>query len=189
MQAYELQYFQISGLSSRRSKLFNITARVSVGASREQFRLMLRHLLADRFKLVVHREFKDMPMYDLVVAKNGPKLEESAKDAVPRKNESQPTSRVSDAAVDKDGFPLLPPDRRGMVVIQGHVRMRGVQESMEEFAAWLSNQLDLPHRLNWTQRQIRFQFALDDSRAGPDSAAAHGRARARRLCGRRGLGA
>jgi uncharacterized protein (TIGR03435 family) len=144
MQEYEVQYYQISGLSARSVELFNITARVSAGASREQFRLMLQHLLADRFKLVIHREFKDMQMYDLLVAKNGPKLEESPKDAVPPKGESQPTSPVPDAAVDKDGFPLLPPDCRGMVVIEGRVRMRGVQESMEEFAAWLSNRLDRP---------------------------------------------
>jgi uncharacterized protein (TIGR03435 family) len=100
MQAFEVQYYRISGLSSRSVKLFNITARVSVGASREQFRLMLQHLLADRFKLAIHREFKDMQMYDLLVAKNGAKLEESPKNAMPRKSESQPTSRGSDAAVD-----------------------------------------------------------------------------------------
>ena len=43
----------------------------------EQRRAMLQQLLADRFKLVVHHETKEFPLYDLVVAKNGPKFEET----------------------------------------------------------------------------------------------------------------
>jgi uncharacterized protein (TIGR03435 family) len=35
---------------------------------------MLRSLLEDRFSLKVHREMKEMPMYSLVVGKNGPKM-------------------------------------------------------------------------------------------------------------------
>jgi uncharacterized protein (TIGR03435 family) len=37
-------------------------------------REMLQAMLADRFKLVVHREMKEMPVYNLVVAKGGPKF-------------------------------------------------------------------------------------------------------------------
>jgi uncharacterized protein (TIGR03435 family) len=35
---------------------------------------MLQALLEDRFKLKLHREVRDVPVYDLVVAKGGPKL-------------------------------------------------------------------------------------------------------------------
>lgn len=42
---------------------------------------MLQRLLADRFKLQFYREMGEMPVYALVVAKNGPKLKESAPDA------------------------------------------------------------------------------------------------------------
>jgi len=46
--------------------------------SRDQRRLlnqqMVQQLLADRFKLAVHRETKELPAYALVVAKSGPKL-------------------------------------------------------------------------------------------------------------------
>lgn len=38
---------------------------------------MLRALLTDRFKLTLHKESKELPMYALVVAKNGPKLHEA----------------------------------------------------------------------------------------------------------------
>ena len=42
--------------------------------------LMLETLLADRFHLVLHRETRDLPVYDLEAAKGGPKLP-AAKDA------------------------------------------------------------------------------------------------------------
>lgn len=38
---------------------------------------MLRKLLADRFNLTFHRETKELAIYELTVAKNGPKLKES----------------------------------------------------------------------------------------------------------------
>jgi len=48
--------------------------------TREQRNLMLRSLLADRFKLAVHNETKELPVFDLVVAKNGPKLQPAKPD-------------------------------------------------------------------------------------------------------------
>ncbi|HXA65820.1 MAG TPA: TIGR03435 family protein [Bryobacteraceae bacterium] len=43
----------------------------------DQMRERLRALLADRFQLTLHRETKEESVYALVVAKNGPKLQES----------------------------------------------------------------------------------------------------------------
>ena len=42
-----------------------------------ELRLMLQTLLADRFKLAVHHQTKEMSAYALVVGKNGPKFQES----------------------------------------------------------------------------------------------------------------
>jgi len=42
-------------------------------AALDGVRLRTQSLLADRFKLVLHKEIKEMPVYALVVAKNGPK--------------------------------------------------------------------------------------------------------------------
>jgi bla regulator protein blaR1 len=47
-------------------------------ARNDYTRRMMQTMLRERFKLVVHRETKEMPVYELVVAKNGPKLTKSA---------------------------------------------------------------------------------------------------------------
>jgi bla regulator protein BlaR1 len=46
----------------------------------EKTRLMLRTLLAERFKLSIRRETREMPVYELVVAKNGPRLNKADQD-------------------------------------------------------------------------------------------------------------
>jgi bla regulator protein blaR1 len=46
-------------------------------SSRDQLRLRLQTLLADRFRLKLHRETKELPVYALVVAKSGPRLTEN----------------------------------------------------------------------------------------------------------------
>src|SRR5580658_2141867 len=50
---------------------------LSLQDRKNRMRLMVQTLLADRFKLVIHRETKEMPVYALVVAKGGPKLEKA----------------------------------------------------------------------------------------------------------------
>jgi uncharacterized protein (TIGR03435 family) len=47
---------------------------LSSDAGRQQKERMVQALLADRFKLVTHTETRELPIYDLVVAKDGPKL-------------------------------------------------------------------------------------------------------------------
>ncbi len=58
------------------SDLYRIEA-VAEGAPGQELMKgpMLRALLADRFKLRIHRESKEIPVYDLTVAKGGPKLQ------------------------------------------------------------------------------------------------------------------
>ena len=46
-------------------------------AGPDQIRLMLQTLLADRFKLVVHRDTQQVQTYTLVVGKNGSKLQDA----------------------------------------------------------------------------------------------------------------
>jgi hypothetical protein len=52
---------------------YDVTAKIPPGTSKGDYRLMLQHLLADRFRLVVHRETRELPVYSLVSGKGKPK--------------------------------------------------------------------------------------------------------------------
>jgi len=49
-------------------------ARFEASFFRDQARLMLRQLLADRFKLALHHEIRDISIYALVIARRDGKL-------------------------------------------------------------------------------------------------------------------
>ncbi|HXE65295.1 MAG TPA: M56 family metallopeptidase [Bryobacteraceae bacterium] len=58
-------------------QIYDIEARAEEPVSKAQLRLMMQSLLADRFKLTMHREARTSPVYKLTVAKDGPRMEES----------------------------------------------------------------------------------------------------------------
>lgn len=73
--AYQMLGFQLDGGPSwLGADRFDITAKAQDEASPEQIRLMLRTLLADRFKLKVRRETRELALYDLVVSRRDGKL-------------------------------------------------------------------------------------------------------------------
>jgi uncharacterized protein (TIGR03435 family) len=75
--AYHLQAVQVMGPNWIDSNRYDIVAKTSEAAPNEKLREMLRTLLADRFKLAVHRETKEMPAYVVTIGKNGHKLKQS----------------------------------------------------------------------------------------------------------------
>jgi uncharacterized protein (TIGR03435 family) len=87
--AYNLRDVQLSGGPSwaahgmlTESELFQVIAKAGdPPPPMDQFRRMLQTLLADRFQLKVHHMQKDLPAYNLVVAKSGLKLKHSSPDA------------------------------------------------------------------------------------------------------------
>jgi uncharacterized protein (TIGR03435 family) len=81
--AYQVGDFQISKTPGWMDSVrYDIEAKAPAGVDQSppQLRLMLRTLLADRFKLTFHRESRDADTYVLTVAKGGSKLRRS-KDA------------------------------------------------------------------------------------------------------------
>lgn len=80
--AYDLPDFQVSGgpawLDSAR---YDVAAKAAGDAPVSQTRMLLRALLADRFKLSVHTETRELPIYALVMARSdgkpGPQLRRS----------------------------------------------------------------------------------------------------------------
>jgi uncharacterized protein (TIGR03435 family) len=72
--AYQMKEFQVSGPDWIETARFDILAKVPPNAPKEQIPPMLQNLLAERFKLTVHREQKVMPVYAMVVGKGGLKV-------------------------------------------------------------------------------------------------------------------
>ena len=73
--AYSVQRFQIvGGPGWTNSEGYDIEAKPAVKTTRKQMWLMLQALLADRFKLTLHREKRELPVYALTAAKSGLKL-------------------------------------------------------------------------------------------------------------------
>lgn len=69
--AYDVQDFQVSGATP--VDRFDISATTSSSVSVTTLRTMLASLLAERFKLALHRESRELSALALVVAKGGPK--------------------------------------------------------------------------------------------------------------------
>ena len=76
--AYRVKPYQISGPDWMRETRWDILAKLPEGESQDHVPEMLQALLVERFKLAVHRENREQPVYELVAAKNGLKLKPSA---------------------------------------------------------------------------------------------------------------
>jgi uncharacterized protein (TIGR03435 family) len=74
--AYRIKDYQISGPDWLNSERYDIAAKAASGVPDEQLMPMLQTLLRDRFKLRLHRQTKERPVYALVVGKGGSKLHE-----------------------------------------------------------------------------------------------------------------
>jgi uncharacterized protein (TIGR03435 family) len=74
--AWNVKDFQVSGGPSwAASERYDIDATTDGKVPFAQMRLMLQTLLEERFQLVLHQESKDLPVYELAIAKSGMKLQ------------------------------------------------------------------------------------------------------------------
>jgi uncharacterized protein (TIGR03435 family) len=82
MRAYDVKIDQISGpawiMDNMGPNLYQVDATMPAGATKAQYQLMMQKLLDERFHLAMHRETRNFLAYELVVAKDGPKLKVSA---------------------------------------------------------------------------------------------------------------
>ena len=109
--------------------------------NQQQWQMMMQKLLAERFKLAYHRQKKEVSIYALTVAKNGPKL-------------------LAPSTGDPKGLPNLAMPARG--------RFRARNATMLDFAGELQGWQDRPV-VDRTGIQGRYDFGLswtpDDNQA------------------------
>jgi uncharacterized protein (TIGR03435 family) len=75
--AYRLNASQLQGPSWIDTEGFDITVKAEDTATGAKLATRLQAILTDRFRLKLHYETKDMPVYFLVVANGGPKLRDA----------------------------------------------------------------------------------------------------------------
>lgn len=166
--AYDVKNYQLSGPSWMDSAHFDVTAKVPQGTTQEQFHIMLQNLLAERFKLVVHKEQKQLPIYALTIGKGGPKLKESATaPADSGEPKDPPPFAPGPPERDKDGFPKRPAGAKGMVMMfnGNRFRMQANQATMDQLVNMLSNQLGRPV-IDETGLKAKYDVTLEFSPEG-----------------------
>jgi uncharacterized protein (TIGR03435 family) len=115
--AYGVKRYQVSGPDWLDAAGFNILAKVAPGVTKEQVRLMLQNLLADRFQLALHIEKRELAVYAMVVAKGGLKMKPSQSD---------------------------PEDGGTFGARDGHARWVSPHTTLQNMAEFLSPRLDRP---------------------------------------------
>jgi uncharacterized protein (TIGR03435 family) len=141
--AYDLPFWQVSAPDWMSAAQFDIDAKVVPGATREQYRLMLQRLLAERIGLRVHRGTKEGTLYSLTIAKGGPKLKAHV-EAPPPEDRPGPDD-PGQPKFDSGGYPILP---RGisMGVLNGKGRIRMADTELAPLVKRLADQLGAPVR-------------------------------------------
>jgi uncharacterized protein (TIGR03435 family) len=157
--AYGVERYQIAGPSWLEDARYDIVAKVPPGATRERLQQMLQALLAERFGLAEHRESKELPIYALVAAKNGPKLKVSETEPETGLTEGPELNSVSLA---KDGLPVIPPGYKGHIIgmkVAGKTMLRAKGASLKDFANLLTGELDRPV-FDYTGLTEKYDFGI-----------------------------
>ncbi len=163
-QAFDIRDFQITGgpgwLSSER---YDIVAKAETSLTRENLKVMLQSLLAERFNFKFHRETRELPIYALVVGRSGPKL---------HKSETQ-TDLPEEGAAQKDpppggqgGSPLADvravrgPGGKGAMIRLGRGQLGAQMAGIKDLAMLLAQQIGRPG-VDRTGLEGKYDFNLE----------------------------
>ena len=152
-QAYGIYRFHLACPDWLSTEQFEIIAKVPEGATKKQIPIMLQNLLAGRFHLKVHQETRIMPILELTVAKGGPKLK------APTQVLAQDDGVSGEPSVDKFGFPVIPPGKTNMLVMDGKARWQAPNAETEQLTRMLAGELGKPVT-DSTGLKGRYDFSL-----------------------------
>jgi uncharacterized protein (TIGR03435 family) len=160
--AYNVKRYQVSGPDWMNELRFDVLATLPEGATPEQAPQMMQALLAERFKLAVHRESKEHAVFALVVGKGGVKMKESAPDSGPPATtgtgQVQFNGNVEGKGVTVAGGPAGP--MRMQMSPNGNMRMEAAKMTMPILSDMLSRFVDRPV-VDMTELKGSYQVALE----------------------------
>jgi uncharacterized protein (TIGR03435 family) len=146
VQAYRVEQFQIEGPAWIRSRgdTYDIHATVPPGTTIQQGEVMMQNLLAERFHLRLHRVSKQFPVFDLIIAKGGPKFKASVIDPKQPPDVWEPPNGPPSLGADK--FEKFPPGvpRSGVLNPRGAARMHGQQQPLSFLVFFASRSVGRP---------------------------------------------
>ncbi len=155
--AYNLKSYQVAGPDWIAGARFDITAKLPEGGTRAQVGEMIQTLLEERFKLKMHRESKDFPVYALTVGKTGHKMKDAPPDdpADPAKGNVNVQAQGSRNGVFLDLG-------KGSSVSLANNKVEAKKVTMGSFTDTLGRFLDRPV-VDMTSLPGNFDFVLDFS--------------------------
>jgi len=163
--AYGIQGYELAGGPSWIAEDgYDIDAKPEGNVDQKQMWLMLQTLLAERFKLAMHPETRDLPVYELRIGKGGPKLPPA---------ETGPCAETLSGAPGR-GAQLAPPCGPGVEGSDRGLAMLGVSVSMPALAKQLSLLVgrEVVDKTGFTGRfALHLEFAMDEALAGLPNAA------------------
>jgi uncharacterized protein (TIGR03435 family) len=155
--ACQLKNYQLSGPGWLNTQRIDLTANVPAGVSRADFRVMLQHLLAERFDCGVHWDTKELAIYRLIESKQGRKFKDAAPPVVSTPAAS--SEKPPELKLGSDGYPDLRNQSVESAAIGNRVRFRLANASVSDLIIRLEDQVDLPV-LDGTGLQGRYDFTL-----------------------------
>jgi uncharacterized protein (TIGR03435 family) len=97
--AYRVERYQLSGPAWMNETRWDILAKIPVGQPADRAPEMMQNLLAERFKLAIHRENREQSVYALIIGKGRLKVKEAAAD-----EEAPPTPQPAGPGSPAPGF-------------------------------------------------------------------------------------
>jgi uncharacterized protein (TIGR03435 family) len=145
LNAFGIANYQLSGPAWLSTELA-VEAKVPPGATVEQARLMMQKLLADRVKLAFHWTTQPMQGQELVVAKDGPKLQESVEGQPPSVVSADSSQKVTlgNGVTVRVGAQIPTTGIMSLTTPDHLTSVRGRQTTMGELAAFLAGVLKGP---------------------------------------------
>ena len=164
MTAYDVRNYQISGPAWLQSERYDVIARVPAGATTEQVRVMWQNLLAERFGLMLHHDPREFRVDELVIAKGGAKLKESAEDQAAVMAGKPP--EFKDGKMSGTGMIIMVKPGANGLSVQAYAKGMPITR----LTAFLGNQVNLPV-LDKTGLNGFYDFTLEFTAAGVPGAA------------------
>jgi uncharacterized protein (TIGR03435 family) len=151
---------QIIGPAWLRSNRYDINANMPADTTIEQFRSMLQNLLSERFHMTVHHETRELPGYELTLAKSGSKLVASPASELGTGDPAGPLAKFGAPGeygkLLRPGFLVFP--YKGTRATANHGV--GREQSLAEITKLLSNLMNA-HVADKTGLTGKYDFTID----------------------------